>query len=79
MKTFYFYTGVNPRDYPNSPTSIPFDCEDVPDNYKFDFACDNPNIRHDETCIVREIHNSRLLSKYAYFSPINLFNHAKTD
>lgn len=52
----------------NKDESISFDCEDVPEKAEFAFACDSPNIKKDDLrFIVREIHNSRLLSKYAYF------------
>lgn len=78
MKTFHFNTGVNCRtteqhvsegiDSGNGVIVIPFDCEDVPERAEFAFACNSPNIKKDDTgFIVREIHNSRLLSKYAYF------------
>jgi len=51
----------------NGTKQIPFDCEDVPTNAKFQLACDNPALPGYENYIVREIHNSTLLSKYAYF------------
>lgn len=41
-KTFYFATGVNTAIYPNSPGNIPFDCDNVPERAKFEFACDSP-------------------------------------
>ena len=78
-RKFYFDTGVtrfghNPpiplmpgQEWsPNNVKVIPFYCDDVPDNAKFLLACDDPN-RQIENTIVREIHNSTLLSKYAYF------------
>lgn len=47
---------------------IPFYCYDVPESYKFVYACDNPNLEDkNPNFIVREIHNSKLISKYAYF------------
>jgi hypothetical protein len=49
----------------NGTKQIPFECEDVPDNAVFKFASDCPNA--DEGFIVREIHNSSLISKYAHF------------
>lgn len=83
MKTFYFNTGVR-RDLHNNPPVplmkgqiwsmngvkvIPFDC-DAPENAVFKFACDNPNLPEADLdgWIVREIYNSTLISKYAYFS-----------
>jgi hypothetical protein len=83
MKTFYFNTGVRIYDHnppvplckgqissPNGVKIIPFDCDDVPDNATFRFACDNPNLKEASYAhiIVREIHNSTLISKYAYFN-----------
>jgi hypothetical protein len=83
MKTFYFNTGVvisresliighlmlNGEISRNGTVQIPFDCEDVPENAIFVFACNNPNLPEskNDRVIVREIHNSGLLSKYAYF------------
>lgn len=48
---------------------IPFSCEDVPDGSTFMLTCDNPDLPQSKLdfVIVREIHNSGLLSKYAYF------------
>jgi hypothetical protein len=81
MKTFYFNTGVQPYKH-NPPVKlspghimkggtmqIPFDCDNVPDRAQFMFACDNPDLKESEyeNVIVREIFNSALLSKYAYF------------
>lgn len=77
MKTFYFDTGVRYADYPflvkgqvvvDKNKLIPFDCDDVPEGAIFKFACDDPNLYPEAGYIVREIHNSTLLSKYAYFS-----------
>jgi len=81
MKTFYFDTGVKRELHSNlilmkgqfwssnNVKIIPFDCDDVPDNAFFKFACDNPNLPESKlkNWIVREIHNSTLVSKYAYF------------
>ena len=82
IKTFYFNTGVKFSDYPylcegqverGGTKQIPFDCEDVPDNATFMYGRDDPNLfatndpQYDKV-IVREIHNSTLMSKYAYFS-----------
>lgn len=75
-KTFHFNTGVKIWDNPhitggidsgNGTVVIPFDCQDVPDNATFAFACDNDNLYPDAGYIVRPISNSGLLSKYAYF------------
>lgn len=78
MKTFYFNTGVkiwtNPHikggiDSGNGTVVIPFDCDNVPDNAVFMFASDNPYLETgNKSVIVREMHNTGLLSKYAYFS-----------
>lgn len=66
MRTFIFYTDVNKQEYPNAITEIPFDCEDVPYNGRFLYASnDNLLCREGEIC--REIHNSTLIYKYAYF------------
>ena len=79
MRTFYFDTGV--RVYAHTPPvpvmpgnvvssngvlQIPFDCDDVPENASFRFACDHtlPGTEH---LLKREIYNSNLVSKYAFF------------
>lgn len=77
MKKFYFNTGVkiwnNPHikggiDSGNGTVVIPFEC-DVPEGAVFMYACDNPNLHPDNpNIIVAEIHNSGLISKYAYFT-----------
>ncbi len=82
LKTFYFNTGVKIWDNPhikggfdsgNGTVVIPFDCKDVPDGAKHLYCCDSPDviltshIPKDSEVIVREIFNSSLLSKYAYF------------
>lgn len=51
----------------NGTMQIPFDCADVPENAHFEFACDNPDLTLVKGYLVREIHNSTLLCKYAYF------------
>lgn len=82
MQRFTFNTGVLQKDYPSltdgqewAPAQgggfvkvIPFYCKDVPRGAVYLFSCnydylhkDNPNI------IVREIYNSSMLSKFAYF------------
>jgi len=83
MKTFYFNTGVQPQNAPiklmpghvmrGGTMQIPFDCENIPDGAIFKFACDNKDLRESKypNYIVREIHNSALLSKYAYFQILN--------
>lgn len=77
MKTFYFNTGVKYWDYPylckgqvekGGTKQIPFDCENVPEGAVFKFACDDPNLHPESGYIVREIHNSTIHSKYAYFT-----------
>lgn len=81
MKTFHFNTGVQPHKHNPSvkihkgqifrggTIQITFDCDNVPDKAEFKFACDNPELRESkyENWIVREIFNSMLCSKYAYF------------
>lgn len=84
MRTFYFNTGVRPfnhtppagmaylkgfKDSGNGVFVIPFDC-DIEDNVVFEFACDNPSLYPNSEYLVREIHNSILLSKYAYFKKL---------
>lgn len=75
MKTFYFNTGVKPENrnglcpgqvWRGGTMQMPFDCEDVPDNASFQFACDHTP-PGDEHLLRREIHNTALLSKYAFF------------
>ena len=82
MRRFVFNTGVRPFDHSppagmafmkgyedsgNGTYVIPFYCEDVPENAVFLYACSN-DIPGNEHLLKREIHNSVLLSKYAYFS-----------
>ena len=80
MRTFYFNTGVRVYTHHSPPIhvakgnrvdgngvlKIPFNCEDVPNNATFKFACDStpPGSEH---LLKREIHNSNLLSKFAFF------------
>lgn len=51
----------------NGVRHIPFDCEDVPTNASFCFACDDENLYPEYGYIVREIFNTTLISKFAYF------------
>lgn len=78
MQLFYFNTGVTPNNrtdlygdqvWRNGTIQIPFECDNVPDGAIFKFACDIPDLELDihPNRIVRKIHNSDLLSKYAYF------------
>ena len=81
MKKFTFNTGVKPFDFTppagmafmkgfedsgNGVYVIPFYCKDVPDNAIFKYACNN-DIPGSENLLKREIFNSALLSKYAFF------------
>ena len=50
----------------NGTKQIPFCCEDTPVDAVFLHACDRPDCESSDV-IVREIHNSSLLSKYAHF------------
>jgi len=76
MKTFYFNTGVKYASYPylyegqvvrGGTKQIPFDCDNVPEGATFEFACDNPDLHPGVGYIVREMHNTTMGSKYAYF------------
>ena len=79
MKTFNFDTGVKVYNNPHGPNGgklstngvwvIPFDCEDVPEGSTFLYASgtDNLHAGNEAWMIRREIHNSGLISKYAYF------------
>ena len=78
MKTFYFDTGVKPYNHtppvPIMPGNvvrgtlqIPFDCEDVPDKAVFLYACDAENASLDKNVICREMKNTNMCSKFAYF------------
>jgi hypothetical protein len=77
MRTFYFNTGVKPENrrgvglcagqvWRGGTLQIPFDCENVPDNASFQFACDHtpPGNEH---LLRREMHNTTMVSKYAFF------------
>lgn len=80
---YQFNTGVRPfdhyppagmafmkgfRDSGNGVYVIPFECEKVPNNYKFFMACDVNDYNLSENVIVREIlSGSAMNSKYAYF------------
>lgn len=79
-RKFYFNTGVhryahNPpiplmpgEEWNNNIKVIPFYCDDVPETAAFLYACDIPDLdKNDLSVIVREIHDSTLISKYAYF------------
>lgn len=79
MKTYYFNTGVKIGwGIPpvvlhdgeilssNGVKLIPLNCEGVPDNAIFKFAADgNPSFSKD--LHKAKIHNSKLISEYAYF------------
>ena len=77
MNKFYFNTGVRPESgsklfkdqvWRNGVKQIPLECE-APENALLMFCCDNPNLPESklENVIVREIFNSSIISKYAYF------------
>ncbi len=79
MKTYYFNTGVefgvNPYldetafRSPKNVMHIPFDCEDVPIYAKLKCLCDSPEIYGDDkNIIVREVFNTKILSKCAIFT-----------
>lgn len=82
MKTYYCNTGVKPfnhnppagmafmkgfKDSGNGVYVIPFDCEEVPKGAKLMYIADKA-MPNDEHLIKREIHNSVMMSKYAFFS-----------
>ncbi len=77
MRTFRFNTGVKIWDNSNisggidsgnGTVVIPFSCENVPSEATFLYACDTPDLcLENKNIIFREIQNSKLLSKYAYF------------
>lgn len=78
MKKYYFNTGVklSPDSpvmmpgvelSPNGVKVIPFYCDGVPDGYTFAYA--STTAPTPEGWYKAEIHNSTLLSKYAYFKP----------
>lgn len=76
MKTFYFDTGVKPENRRGvglcagqvwrGTLQMTFDCEGIPENAVFKFACDNtpPGNEH---LLRREMHNTTMVSKYAFF------------
>lgn len=81
MERFQFNTGVKPfnhnppagmaymkgfEDSGNGVYVIPFYCKDVPDNATLKHCCEE-FIEDTDEVICREIHNCKLLSKYAYF------------
>ena len=84
MRTFEFNTGVRVYAHHNPPIhvakgnrvdsngvlKIPFDCEDVSENAIFRFACDHtpPGSEH---LLRREMHNTNMCSKYAFFFVYN--------
>lgn len=81
MNTFYFDTGVKPWNcngltkgqvWRNGTKQIPFDA-DVPKNSTLMFLCDNPNLGESRAHNVRvvEVHNTVMVSKYAYFRVYN--------
>lgn len=79
-RKFYFDTGVRPwihtSPVPVMPGNvvrggtlqIPFECDDVPDGAIFVFACDHAPPGH-EDLLMREMHNTRMVSKFAFFQP----------
>jgi cytochrome c-type biogenesis protein CcmE len=73
-KTFYFNTGVTivapskGQIRKGGTNQIPFECDDVPDGATFMYACDNPSLKqYGQDVIVREMFNTTIVSKYAYF------------
>lgn len=52
----------------NGVRHIPFDCEDVPEGYKFDFASPYDNVPTHGDVIIRKMNNTTMRSDYAYFS-----------
>lgn len=77
-RTFYFNTGVKPwntnverqiahgHKFINNEMHIPFDCDDVPENATLAFLCDNIKLAR-PNLIAREIHNTTMCSRYAFF------------
>lgn len=62
-----FMTGF--RDSGNGVYVIPFMCEEVPEGYKLEMACDSADYPMQCDHVVREIApGSRMMSKYAYFT-----------
>ena len=77
MNTFYFNTGVLPQNtngltkgqvWRDGTKQIPFDC-DAPENAELMYLCNNPklDIIKCPNVIVREVFNTSMVSKYAYF------------
>ena len=76
MNTFYFNTGVkqsynnltNGQVWKNGVKQIPFDA-DAPKNASLLFLCDSPDLSESKLkdVIVKEVFNTSLVSKYAYF------------
>ncbi len=77
MNTFYFNTGVKPYNcngltkgqvWRNGEKQIPFDC-DAPEDAELIYLCDNPDLdsAKNQNVIVREVFNTTINSKYAYF------------
>lgn len=53
---------------PNMVLTVPFYCDDVPEGARFVFASDHLDAGKSRGLIAREIKDSFLLSKYAFFS-----------
>jgi len=51
----------------NGQRNIPFDCEDVPEGYTFEFASPYDNVPTYGDYIKREMFNTTMCSKWAYF------------
>lgn len=78
-KTFYFDTGVKPYNFSppvklvegqilKGTVQIPFDCDNVPANAKFEFACDSPTpINNHGNYFIAEMKNTTMVSKFAHF------------
>lgn len=77
MNRFYFDTGVRPVNNPNlwgnevwrnGTKQVPFDA-DAPKDAHLMSLCDNPHLPESDTpgVIVREVFNTSMCSKYAYF------------
>jgi hypothetical protein len=85
MRTFYFNTGVRPENcdgklwgkqvWRGGVKQIPYDCENVPAGAVEMFLCDDPNLPDAEldNVIVRKVHNSDMISDYAYFRLLKKF------
>ena len=77
MKTFYFNTGVQSymvilplmkgHIIKGGTMQIPFDCDDVPNKATFLYAQDTPPEIQHPNIIFREMHNTAMVSKYAFF------------